>query len=66
VTWPKYWRTGGRWGNTIVREGDGHPDLEGRRSGDALVGLALTVEDADFICMCVNEHLARYESSDAV
>lgn len=34
------WRVGSHWGVTIVSEGLGEPDDDGRRVGDALVGTA--------------------------
>lgn len=36
------WRVGGHWGLTIVAEGHGDPDEEGRRDGDELVGMVLS------------------------
>lgn len=66
MTAPRYWRTGSHWGRTIIREGVGEPDGEGRRFDDELVGVALTEKDGDFIVMCVNLFFRRYEANDAV
>lgn len=40
------WRVGGHWGVTIVAEGHGEVDEDGRRPGDVLVGVAQTAEAA--------------------
>lgn len=57
------WRIGQSWGSkpnpvlvTIVEEGTGEPDADGRCEDDRLVGCA-SPEDAQLICDAVNARL---------
>ena len=47
------WRVGGHWAVTIIAEGHGEPDEDGRRPGDVLIGMALSPEAAWRV---VNDH----------
>jgi hypothetical protein len=49
------WRVGGHWGRTIIIEGDGPPDGQGRRPGDELVGVMDTPELAAEVVAAVNQ-----------
>lgn len=50
------WRTGGHWGRTIIAEGSGPPDAQGRREGDHLIGTMDTVALARLVVDAVNTH----------
>jgi hypothetical protein len=47
-------RTGNHWGRTIVWEGEGEPDENGRRPDDRLLGLVDSPELAARICGLLN------------
>lgn len=56
------WRIGQSWGSkenpllvTIVEDGTGIPDEQGRRDNDRLIGCA-SLRDAELIVACVNAY----------
>lgn len=51
------WRTGNHWGVTVVAEGGGPVDADGRRLGDSLVAMARSEDWARQICDDHNEIL---------
>lgn len=55
------WRVGGHWNvdmTTVVEEGWGEPDADGRRPGDRLVGVAGDLQTAARIVAAVNDQRA--------
>lgn len=54
------WRVGGHWGRTVVAEGHGPPDGQGRRDGDQLVGVMDTPALARHVTDTHNATLVRH------
>lgn len=54
------WRTGRNWGRTVVAEGHGPRDEQGRRAGDQLIGVMDTPELAQHVTDTHNATLVRY------